>query len=154
VSYRQSLVLRWVDANGGTRAQALNTIANPAPALGTLAAVRDAIAAASHAGLLYAKLDPIAVYAPVPTTGPYQTCMDYLSMQFRTSAGTSVKINIPAPKVDLFLAGHERMDPTAGLVVAIRDAVFAAVSDSNGNPVNQLVSGMRCKLSIPPAYGS
>ena len=153
MAYRQTVVLRWLDATRSTRTQAFYTQDNPAPDFGTAAGVIAAIAAASAAGLYYKMISPIELVNATPPGGPYPSVRDYLVMNFRSSAGTTGKLNVPAPLAAVFLADNETMDPDSSLVQDIRDAMFAAGCDSFGNPWVNLISGRRAKIANVSALG-
>lgn len=152
-SYRQTMVLKWVDENGGTRTQTISTQANPAPSFGAAAALTTAMQAASDCGLWLAKLAPVSVIDGAPADGPYKTVHDVALMIFRTSAGTTIRITVPGPKAAMFLPDLQTVDPASALASAIISAVLGAISDANGNPATTYVSGSRQFQSVPPVVG-
>jgi hypothetical protein len=153
VAYRQTVVLRWRDAQKWTRTQAFYTQDNPAPDFGTAEAIVAAIQAASHSGLYYKLISPIELVNAEPEGGDYPSVKDYLMMNFRSTAGTTGKLNVPAPVNGLFLPDNETMDPDSDLVIAIRDAMFAAGSDAYGNAWETLISGRRARVATVNPFG-
>lgn len=152
-SYRQTLILKWIDINGGTRTQTITSQANPAPSFGSLSTFYGAVQAASDAGLWLAKLAPVLVVDETPASGPYPTVKDVALLIFRTSAGTTIRITVPAPKAAMFKPDLHTVDPAAALTLAIIAAVTGSISDANGNPATTYVSGSRQKQSVPPVVG-
>ena len=153
MAYRQTVVLRWRDTQKWTRTQAFYTQANPAPDFGAAGDIITALQAASHAGLYYKLISPIEFVGATPVGGDYPAVKDYLMMNFRSSAGTTGKLNVPAPVSSLFLPDHERMDPDSSLVISIRDAMFASGSDAYGNPWEALISGRRARVAVVNPFG-
>lgn len=153
MGYRQTVILKWVDINGGTRTQTVTTQANPAPVFGGIDDFLSAVRDASDAGLWMTKLAPVDVVEEAAASGPYPTVQDVALMIFRTGAGTTIRITVPGPKAAMFKADLKTVDPAAALTVAIISAVIASVSDSNGNAVTTYVSGSRQKQSVPPVIG-
>lgn len=154
MGYRQTVVMKWKDINGGTRTQTVTTQGNPAPVFGGISTLFDAVKDASDAGFWMAKLCPVLVVDEAPSSGPYPTVQDVALMIFRTDAGTTVRITVPGPKSAMFKADLQTVDPASALAAAIISAVLATVSDSNGNPAITYVSGSRQKQSVPPISGS
>lgn len=107
----------------------------------------------SDCGLWLYKMAPCEVIDEAPGDGPYPTVSDVALMIFRTSAGTTIRLNVPGPKADLFHVGSDRVNPAAPLSAAIIAAVLAALSDSNGNPATTFVSGTRQMQQVPPPVG-
>lgn len=152
-NYRQTLVVKWTDQNGGTRTQTISTQDNPAPSFGAAGALMTAVQAASDCGLWLAKICPVSVVNEAAADGPYKTVQDVALMIFRTSADTTIRITVPGPKAAMFKADLKTVDPAAALTAAIIAAVLGAVSDANGNPATTYVSGSRQKQEVPPVVG-
>lgn len=153
MAYRQTVVLKWIDGTGATRTQTLTTLDNPAPSFGTVSAYLAAVAAASDAGLMLAKMCPIDVVGGDPESGPYPTVKDVALCIFRTTAGTTIRVTIPGPKEAIFKDDLQTVDPEAPLMVTIIAAVIGAISDANGNTVTTFVSGSRQFQRVPPIVG-
>ena len=154
MSYRQQLIPRWIDVNGGIVTQTFHSQSDPSPPLGSLADVLTSMQAMTHCGLVYAQLAPIAVYNETPSAGAYQTVSDRAQIIVRSTAGTTGRINVPGPLESIFLPGTERVDFANPLVAGLMAAVFANLSDAYGNPWVTAVSGKRMKVVIPPPLGS
>lgn len=147
--FRQCLVPRWVDINGGTVTQAFTTQANPAPALGTLADVLSGMQALSSCGLAFTQLSPVQTVSEAAVTGSYPLVSDRAQIILRSSNGNTGRINIPGPIAEMFLTGGQKVDFANPQVVALLSAVFANLSDPYGNPWIEAVSGQRFKVRIP-----
>lgn len=152
MAWRQALVPRWIDNAGLTCTQTFYTAANPAPVPGSAAAIITSMQAASHAGLYYYKLCPIAVVGEAAEGGDYPSVTDRLQLLFRSTAGTVGKVNIVAPLTSLFLPGGERPDFDNPTLAAVVSAFTGFASDSYGNAWETCYSGKRMKIRIPSPY--
>lgn len=153
LTLRQTGILKWNDLTGGTRTNTVTLLSNPTPTLGAFGALQGAMQAASVAGLMYAALQPVVNVNEAPTSGPYPSVTDALQLIFRTTAGTTARLNVPAPLEELFKPNHEDVDFTNPLVVAIVEAAYDACTDAYGNQFAVAVSGRRMKIRIPSPNG-
>lgn len=153
MAYRQLLIPRWLDINGQTCTQSFHTVANPAPSLGSAAAVIAAMQTLTHSGLVYTQLAPVETVDDTPGSGAYPSVTDRAQIILRSDIGTVGRINVPAPVDSMFLAGSERVDFSNADVMALLSAVFAALGDPNGNPWTAAVSGKRMKIRNPSVLG-
>lgn len=150
---RQTAILKWKDQNGGTRTQTVSTQDNPAPAPGTVAGLMTAMRAASDCGLWAFKMAPAELVDEAPEDGPYPTVKDVALLIFRTSAGTTIRLNVPGPKAAMFVAGSNRVDPDAPIAAAVIAAVMGSLSDAAGNPATTFIQGTRQMQQVPPPVG-
>lgn len=152
-TYRQTGILKWMDLKGGTRTNTVTLISNPTPTLGAFGTLKTAMQNASSCGLMYAALQPVVTVNATPNSGAYPTANDSLQLIFRSSTGSTGRLNIPGPIEELFLPDHERVDFANAKVQAIINAAYSALCDPNGNPWVTAVSGVRMNIRIPKASG-
>lgn len=127
---RKSISVRWIDANNQKRADTLqlDQLATNAQ----IEAIIAALAAASN-GNIYEVL-VTEVYADVANSGdateaPRESIRDNIVMLFKNATTADGRdYFIPAPLDTLFLGGTNTVDVTDPLVLAVRDAIDAAVT--------------------------
>jgi hypothetical protein len=149
VAGRQKLVWKFKSLDGRTATAFATTQANPDPALGSLANVTNAIAAASSAGLLYVERHPVVNVNADPVAGTYPSIRDRAQLQFRAADNSTGRIVIPAPVSACFLADGETVNFSNGLVDAVVQAVFANLCAPSGSAWVTAVSGKRHRINQP-----
>lgn len=124
----------WVDANGSTRLQTVQTAV-------TDASIVTAAQALSNADWLQGWEGPYTVQIPAPAVAVYQSVFDAALLTFVTAFGNYVTYMLFAPKSLVFMADQETVDPTASAVLIA--ACIGALVDASGNAVTAYVSGVR-----------
>lgn len=124
----------WIDFNGRSRQTIVKTT-------GGLAPVIPSLQAASLAALAQFWESPLVMSTATSTPGTYQTVGDTARLLFQTTAGTIVRITLPAPNLSIFMADGITVDPTNPLVAAIIAAVIANCTDGSGHACVAYVGG-------------
>lgn len=126
----------WVDKNGWTRQTILQGNAS-------LATVVAKLLLHSVGGQNIGWESGNVLTPSSPSTGPFGTITDWAQLVFQTSSGSLVRVTLPAPNSNIFLADGETVDPST--IVDIIAAVTGTVVDNGGNAVVSYISGVRAK---------
>jgi len=127
---RKSISLRWIDANNQKRADTL--ILDQASTNAQIEAIVAAMAAASNANIYEVVVSE--VYADVPNSGdaieePRESARDNIVILFKNAATADGRdYFVPAPLDTLFAGGTNIVDVTDPLILAVRDALDAALT--------------------------
>jgi len=141
--YNQVLI-HYVDKNGRPATNFWTTVdQDEGGAAGylTLAAAAQAI---SDAAVVAVQYQQTVVLEATPSDGDYPSVLDraeFLS-HIETSRQRS-NIVIPAPKSEIFTAGHEIVDMSNSLVIALSDEVTTLLGDTQGHSNGPLEYGRR-----------
>jgi len=119
------------------------------PAAGAPAAIADALQDISAGQVISVELLSRATQnAPgVAGTGPYDTVMDKLALEFNCADGSKIKLQLPGPKAALLQADHFNVDSSAALVTALVSAMTTNAVNAQGAAITGLAGGYR---RIPP----
>lgn len=123
----------WVDANGFTRLTTFNNDGNPALVNAEMVAVSNADHERAWDGPL------VVSSSPAVTAAVYQSVQDAAILSFQDSAGSIVKITLPAPQLGIFAADLQTVDPTQ--IASLIAAVIAHVLSNAGLPVVSYLGG-------------
>lgn len=127
----------WLDANGKAT---ITRIRTGTGAGGIMTAV---LAAVNADYQMWWESAETANGAPAPAVGQYQGNQPMAQLSFLCADATIATLLLPAPKVSIFMADQETIDPTNALVLAIVAAVTAAggLVSTTGSPATGLVGG-------------
>lgn len=132
-----SMSVIWVDANGKNSITRLRT--------GTgAAAVLSAILGASNADFTTHWESPETTNpAPAPVAATYQPLQPMAQLLYLCADNTVASVLVPAPRLSVFLADQETINPAAPAVAAITAAAVAAggLVSASGSPATTLLGG-------------
>jgi hypothetical protein len=123
----------WSDVTGRTRLTVIKALTNPCGILNALQAV-------SNAQVLYnwdGTIDPAIGTA---TAAQYQAVQQNCELTFQTSAGTILRLTLPAPPLTILKADKKTVDPA--LVSALVTACLGQLSDGSGNAAAVYLGGV------------
>lgn len=151
--YRRQVVLVWKTADGGRITQFLPAVSNPEP---DVTEEQDFITAAeslSDAGLEAVYSEPVAVYEPAFGSGSYNGRRDRALFVVRSANGNTRQFRIIAPKEDMFMSDHVRVDLSDSRVIDLLSAMPDALADETGSPYTTIVSAVRSRTRDPAFPG-
>lgn len=116
-------------------------------AAGGLAALQSALQAATNSNLLYFTAGTPTVGVVTPTDSLYPLATDVAIFNFSTSAGTAVRVTVPAPLASMFTpyGSVDAGNPAAAAVIA---AVTGCLGDSAGNLASIFQGGSRGRRTV------
>lgn len=134
----------WLDAAGG------KTITRVLSGAG-LGAAFAPLEALSNAGVQEWWESAVTAPASPPTNAAFASAADRAALVFVCADNTQTTVIVPAPKLSIFKADGETVDPANVLVVALVTAAIAApIQNPSGSPVTALVAGQRLPRSRTP----
>jgi hypothetical protein len=130
------VVVEWQDANLGW----LRTSWNQVPG-STGAAILAAILAHSNAGVGLRSEGDLVVVNGAATNAIYPLLTDVAQIEFCTAARNIVRLQIPAPKQNIFYAGGNYKEVDLSTIADLRAAALGTLADPLGNPVAMISGG-------------
>jgi len=143
MAYLDKLRVTFRSATG--RRANLELLVAPATTQGQITALLAALAGVSRGAIAHAtrEVSVAAVNAAVGTSGPYETHRDVLCLRLGHGDGTMSEPKIPCVLETVLLEDGSSLDWTAPAVVALVEAMAAAVVGETESPVVDLRQGWR-----------
>lgn len=138
-------MLIWTDVNGFTRLTTLNNDGDITDILLDLEAKSNASATSRSNG-------PVDIFAPLTANATYNSVLDSALLSFENGSGGITKLLLPAPKLSIFAADRQTVDP-AQIATLIAD-VLAHGLDSDGNALVSYLGGFYARTGRALTGGS
>lgn len=129
----------WIDANGEVRTTQLIGISSMSTVQLALLLLSNADEATESEAQIFVNS------SPAPIAAIYQSVTDYAELWYSTSINTIIAVTVPAPRLSIFLADGQTVDPANSNVVAASGQIIGVVSDLAGNVATAFVGGLRRK---------
>lgn len=127
----------WVDANGKNTITRIRTGTGAGP-------LQSAILAASNADFVtFWESAETTNGAPTPTAATYQPAQPYAQLSYLCADNTIATVLIPAPRLSIFLADQETVNPASPSIVALNGAAIAVggLVGASGSPAVSFLGG-------------
>jgi hypothetical protein len=125
----------FADAGG---AQGIQLIRSTAGA----AAIQSAILAASNADWLQSWEGAVLVNgAPAPVSAQYLPLKPAALLYYQCADGTQVGLRIPSPRIAIFMADSQTVDPVNGLIASLNAAAIGSLVNDAGSLATSFTAG-------------
>jgi hypothetical protein len=127
--------ITWTDVSGNVRTTSLLGVS-------TMSVIELALLTSSNGDYLSdSEAEVFANASPSPAAAQYQSVTDTAQLWLVTTAGTLVQVTIPAPKLSIFMADQETVNPAS--VAGIVSQCVGVICDLAGNLVTGYAAGRR-----------
>lgn len=135
MTVRRSIV--WDDTAGKTR-QTLVSVS-----IASAAAIQAALAAASNAGIDVFWEGTLTPVASAPAAATFSGVADYASLRYADALGAEAQLTLPAPKLAIFQADQQTVDPANAAIAALNAVVIGNLVTAGGLNVTTFLGGLR-----------
>lgn len=137
----------WVDVNGRTRQTIIKTLTGATPVVNAMGPTQLATLQSFWEG-------DLTITGNVPAAGNYQALADAYELLFQTASGSILRLTVPGPNINVFLADKVTVDPANANIVALVAACIGLLSDGQGHPAvlylgGRYLRGSRTDLDTP-----